>query len=60
MKPAAGEGFTREPDRDSVLTEKPAILPEDYGILLAGDLQKEFPGISGFSASNLWRMKNLT
>jgi predicted nuclease of restriction endonuclease-like (RecB) superfamily len=25
---------------------------------LSGDLQKEFPGISGFSASNLWRMKS--
>ncbi len=24
---------------------------------LAGDLQKEFPGVTGFSASNLWRMK---
>lgn len=24
---------------------------------LAGDLQAEFPGIGGFSASNLWRMK---
>ena len=24
---------------------------------LAHDLQKEFPGISGFSASNLWRMR---
>jgi len=24
---------------------------------LAGDLQREFPGVSGFSASNLWRMK---
>ncbi|HII15755.1 MAG TPA: DUF1016 domain-containing protein [Nanoarchaeota archaeon] len=25
--------------------------------LLAKDLQKEFPGIKGFSASNLWRMR---
>lgn len=24
---------------------------------LAGDLQKEFSGVEGFSASNLWRMK---
>ncbi len=24
---------------------------------LAGDLQREFPGVSGFSASNLWRVK---
>ena len=24
---------------------------------LANDLQKEFPGISGFSVSNLWRMR---
>ncbi|GAB6909385.1 hypothetical protein JCM12296A_52290 [Desulfosarcina cetonica] len=24
---------------------------------LAGDLQQEFPGVGGFSASNLWRMK---
>ena len=24
---------------------------------LAGDLQREFPGVAGFSASNLWRMK---
>ncbi len=24
---------------------------------LANDLQNEFPGIGGFSASNLWRMK---
>ncbi|HOE82101.1 MAG TPA: PDDEXK nuclease domain-containing protein [Myxococcota bacterium] len=24
---------------------------------LAADLQKEFPGVGGFSASNLWRMK---
>jgi len=24
---------------------------------LAADLQKEFPGIQGFSAQNLWRMK---
>jgi len=26
--------------------------------ILAKDLQKEFPGIQGFSASNLWRMRN--
>src|SRR4030042_3893727 len=26
-------------------------------IKLADDLQTEFPGISGFSAQNLWRMK---
>jgi predicted nuclease of restriction endonuclease-like (RecB) superfamily len=26
---------------------------------LAEDLQSEFPGVSGFSASNLWRMKGL-
>ena len=25
---------------------------------LASDLQKEFPGIAGFSASNLWRMRS--
>jgi predicted nuclease of restriction endonuclease-like (RecB) superfamily len=25
---------------------------------LAEDLQQEFPGVSGFSASNLWRMRN--
>ena len=25
---------------------------------LAGDLQKEFPGIQGFSSANLWRMRN--
>ncbi len=25
---------------------------------LAKDLQQEFPGVSGFSASNLWRMRN--
>ncbi len=25
---------------------------------LAGDLQKEFPGVGVFSASNLWRMKS--
>jgi len=25
---------------------------------LAGDLQQEFPGVSGFSASNLWRMRS--
>ncbi|WP_214041272.1 YhcG family protein [Methanoculleus sp.] len=25
---------------------------------LSGDLQEEFPGIGGFSASNLWRMKS--
>lgn len=25
---------------------------------LSGDLQKEFPGIGGFSTSNLWRMKS--
>ncbi|HTF63367.1 MAG TPA: DUF1016 N-terminal domain-containing protein [Edaphobacter sp.] len=25
---------------------------------LAGDLRKEFPGANGFSAANLWRMKN--
>ena len=24
---------------------------------LAADLQAEFPGVGGFSASNLWRMK---
>ncbi|MBS1222853.1 MAG: hypothetical protein H6R24_2526 [Proteobacteria bacterium] len=24
---------------------------------LAKDLRREFPGVSGFSASNLWRMK---
>jgi len=24
---------------------------------LAGDLQKDFPGVQGFSSSNLWRMK---
>lgn len=26
---------------------------------LSKDLQKEFPGVQGFSARNLWRMKNL-
>src|SRR5690606_18992127 len=26
---------------------------------LANDLQGEFPGITGFSASNLWRMRSL-
>ncbi len=26
---------------------------------LAGDLQREFPGVAGFSASNVWRMKAL-
>jgi len=26
--------------------------------ILAKELQKEFPGIKGFSASNLWRMRN--
>ena len=25
---------------------------------LTEDLRKEFPGINGFSAANLWRMKN--
>lgn len=25
---------------------------------LAEDLQKEFPGLKGFSAANLWRMRN--
>jgi hypothetical protein len=25
---------------------------------LARDLQKEFPGIQGFSSANLWRMRN--
>jgi predicted nuclease of restriction endonuclease-like (RecB) superfamily len=25
---------------------------------LAEDLQQEFPGVSGFSAPNLWRMRN--
>ena len=25
---------------------------------LAGDLQKEFPGLKGFSARNLWNMRN--
>ena len=25
---------------------------------LAKDLQKEFPGIQGFSSANLWRMRN--
>jgi len=25
---------------------------------LAKELQKEFPGVKGFSASNLWRMRN--
>ena len=25
---------------------------------LATDLRREFPGVGGFSASNLWRMKN--
>jgi len=25
---------------------------------LVGDLQEDFPGIGGFSASNLWRMKS--
>ena len=25
---------------------------------LADDLRKEFPGTNGFSAANLWRMKN--
>ena len=37
-------------------------LSADWGLSvveqLAGDLQKEFPGVSGFSASNLWRMRN--
>jgi hypothetical protein len=26
--------------------------------ILAKELQKEFPGVKGFSASNLWRMRN--
>ena len=26
---------------------------------LANDLQKEFPGVKGYSSSNLWRMRNL-
>ena len=26
---------------------------------LSADLRREFPGVSGFSASNLWRMRNL-
>ena len=26
--------------------------------VLAKELQKEFPGVQGFSASNLWRMRN--
>jgi predicted nuclease of restriction endonuclease-like (RecB) superfamily len=26
---------------------------------LAGDLQREFPGIQGFSAQNLWYMRQL-
>ena len=26
--------------------------------ILAKELQKEFPGVQGFSARNLWRMKN--
>ena len=25
---------------------------------LANDLQQEFPGVTGFSASNLWRMRS--
>lgn len=26
--------------------------------ILAKEIQKEFPGVKGFSASNLWRMRN--
>jgi len=39
---------------------QPAAQLEDAKAIvqkLATDLQKEFPGVSGFSASNLWRMR---
>ena len=37
-------------------TENPEINV-NYARLLASDLQREFSGVGGFSASNLWRMK---
>lgn len=42
------------------ITEKQAELGWGKAVVeqLAHDLQGEFPGISGFSASNLWRMRN--
>ncbi len=46
-------------DIGRLIVEKQAGETWGKGIVrqLAGDLQKEFPGTGGFSASNLWRMK---
>ena len=39
-------------ERQAGMTWGKAIVQQ-----LAGDLQQEFPGVGGFSASNLWRMR---
>ena len=31
---------------------------DGLGGCVAADLQAEFPGVGGFSASNLWRMRS--
>jgi predicted nuclease of restriction endonuclease-like (RecB) superfamily len=42
-----------------VIKQKNAIWGKSVVEKLAKDLQAEFPGISGFSAANLWRMRLL-
>ncbi|MBT3255929.1 MAG: hypothetical protein HN366_05645 [Deltaproteobacteria bacterium] len=40
-----------------VIRQKSAAWGRSVVVQVAADLQQEFPGISGFSASNLWRMR---
>ena len=40
-----------------VIRQKSAAWGRSVVAQVAADLQQEFPGISGFSASNLWRMR---
>jgi predicted nuclease of restriction endonuclease-like (RecB) superfamily len=46
-------------DIGQIIVERQSAKGWGKGIVqqLAGDLQREFPGTGGFSASNLWRMK---
>lgn len=46
-------------DIGRIIVERQAVEGWGKAIVqqLAGDLQREFPGVGGFSVSNLWRMK---
>lgn len=47
-------------DLGKMIVEKQETLGWGKSVVenLASDLQKDFPGIGGFSAANLWRIRN--